>query len=131
MDQQPGSGQVRSILAQPSANEVWARHRRVVDHLTDMGPDQAAERLDTADAEIMAFTGFPEPHWRQCLPSRECRPRDGRGCWGPGSDAQPSTSANGQPVRENVLMIVSNSDTSPPAGAVNVSMYPSSSPNTM
>ncbi|MFH1331633.1 MAG: IS256 family transposase [Actinomycetota bacterium] len=56
---------VRSIFAQPSADEVWAQHRRVVDHLTDMGLHQAAEHLDNAAAEILVFTGFPKPHWRQ------------------------------------------------------------------
>jgi transposase-like protein len=56
---------VRSIFAQPSAEEVWAQHRRVVDHLADMGLDQAAEHLDTAAPEILTFTGFPKAHWRQ------------------------------------------------------------------
>ena len=56
---------VRSIFAQPSADEVWAQHRRVVDHLTDMGLDDAAGHLDAAAAEILTFTGFPKPHWRQ------------------------------------------------------------------
>jgi len=56
---------VRSIFAQPSAEEVWAQRRRVTDHLTGMGLDQATEHLDTAAPEILAFTGFPKAHWRQ------------------------------------------------------------------
>ena len=56
---------VRTIFAQPSAKEVWAQHRRVVDHLDDVGLTDAAEHLDAAAAEILAFTGFPKAHWRQ------------------------------------------------------------------
>ena len=56
---------VRTIFAQPSAKEVWAQHRRVVDHLHDVGLVDAAEHLDTAGSEILAFTGFPKAHWRQ------------------------------------------------------------------
>ena len=56
---------VRTIFAQPSAKEVWAQHRRVVDHLFDAGLVDAAEHLDAAGSEILAFTGFPKAHWRQ------------------------------------------------------------------
>ena len=56
---------VRTIFAQPSAKEVWAQHRRVVDHLHDVGLVDAAEHLDTAGSEFLAFTGFPKAHWRQ------------------------------------------------------------------
>jgi len=56
---------VRTIFAQPSAKEVWAQHRRVVDHLHDVGLTDAAEHLDAAASEILAFTGFPKAHWRQ------------------------------------------------------------------
>lgn len=56
---------VRSIFAQPDSDSVWAQHRRVVDHLTDMGLDDAAHHLDEAAAEILTFTGFPKAHWRQ------------------------------------------------------------------
>lgn len=56
---------VRTIFAQPSAKEVWAQHRRVVDHLHDVGLIDAAEHLDAAASEILAFTGFPKAHWRQ------------------------------------------------------------------
>jgi putative transposase len=56
---------VRTIFAQPSAKEVWAQHRRVVDHLFDVGLVDAGEHLDAAAAEILTFTGFPKAHWRQ------------------------------------------------------------------
>jgi transposase-like protein len=44
---------------------VWAQHRRVVDHLHQVGLADAAEHLDQAAPEILAFTGFPKAHWRQ------------------------------------------------------------------
>lgn len=56
---------VRTIFAQPSADEVWAQHRRVVDHLTGVGLDDAADHLDQAAAEILTFTGFPKANWKQ------------------------------------------------------------------
>jgi len=56
---------VRSIFAQLSVEEVWAQHRRVVDHFTDMGLHDAAHHLDAAAGEILVFTGLPKPHWRQ------------------------------------------------------------------
>ena len=37
----------------------------MVDHLTDLGMDTAAEHLDQAGAQILAFTGFPKANWRQ------------------------------------------------------------------
>jgi transposase-like protein len=56
---------VRTIFAQPDPESVWAQHRRVVDHLTELGLDTAAEHLDAAAAEILTFTGFPKAHWTQ------------------------------------------------------------------
>ena len=56
---------VRSIFAQPDPESVWAQHRRVVDHLRDVGLTDAATHLDKAAAEILTFTGFPKAHWRQ------------------------------------------------------------------
>ena len=50
---------VRTIFAQPDPESTWAQHHRVVDHLTDLGMDTAADHLDEAGAEILAFTGFP------------------------------------------------------------------------
>ena len=56
---------VRTIFAQPDPESVWAQHRRVVDHLADLRMDTAADHLDQAGAEILAFAGFPKPNWRQ------------------------------------------------------------------
>ena len=56
---------VRTIFAQPDPESVWAQHRRIVDHLADVGLVDAADHLDQAGAEILAFTGFPKAHWRQ------------------------------------------------------------------
>ena len=44
---------------------MWAQHCRVVDHLHQVGLVEAADHLDGAAAEILTFTGFPKPHWRQ------------------------------------------------------------------
>ncbi len=55
---------VRSIFAQPSADEVWAQHTRVVEQLERNFP-KAAERLDRAAPDILAFTAFPKDHWRR------------------------------------------------------------------
>lgn len=56
---------VRTIFAQPDPESVWAQHRRVVDHLAEVGLADAAEHLDQAAGEILTFTGFPKAHWRQ------------------------------------------------------------------
>ena len=56
---------VRTIFAQPDPESVWAQHRRVVDHLHEVGLTEAAEHLDQAAPEILTFTGFPKAHWRQ------------------------------------------------------------------
>ena len=54
----------RSIFAQPNAKEVWEQHRRVVDQLTDRFED-AAQLLENAAEDILAFSSFPKAHWRQ------------------------------------------------------------------
>ena len=56
---------VRSIFAQPSAEEVWAQHRRVVGHLEGAGLPDAARHLQDAGADLLAFTAFPKETWRQ------------------------------------------------------------------
>jgi putative transposase len=55
---------VRSIFAQPDAQQVVLQHGRVVSQLAERFP-AAASHLDEAGAEILAFTGFPKEHWRQ------------------------------------------------------------------
>lgn len=55
---------VRSIFAQPSAQEVRAQLERVGDQLTERFPD-AAHLLAEAGPDITAFAAFPTEHWRQ------------------------------------------------------------------
>jgi transposase-like protein len=55
---------VRSIFAQPDAPTTRAQHDRVIEQLAERFPG-AAEMLADAGPDILAFTGFPQPHWRQ------------------------------------------------------------------
>lgn len=55
---------VRSIFAQPDAPTTHAQHARVIEQLADRFP-AAAEMLADAGQDILAFTSFPQPHWRQ------------------------------------------------------------------
>jgi len=55
---------VRSIFEQPSAEEVWAQHTRVVAQLEPRFPD-AARMLADAAHEVLAFAAFPQQHWRK------------------------------------------------------------------
>ena len=55
---------VRSIFAQPDAPTTHAQHDRVLEQLADRFP-AAAEMLAEAGPDILAFTTFPQPHWRQ------------------------------------------------------------------
>ena len=55
---------VRTIFAQPDAQTVREQHRRIVDQLQTRFPE-AAELLDDATPDLLAFTGFPKEHWRQ------------------------------------------------------------------
>lgn len=55
---------VRSIFMQPDAEAVWAQFHRVIEQLEERFP-AAAEMLEAAGPEILAFTSFPQAHWRQ------------------------------------------------------------------
>jgi putative transposase len=55
---------VRSIFAQPDAAAVHAQFDRVLEQLHERFPT-AADLLAEAGPDILAFTGFPQPHWRQ------------------------------------------------------------------
>lgn len=55
---------VRTIFAQPDAEQVWAQHARVVEQLSEKFPD-AANLLAEAGPDVLAFTGFPKEHWKQ------------------------------------------------------------------
>jgi transposase-like protein len=55
---------VRTIFAQPDEQETREQHERVVAHLRKSYPD-AAQMLEEAAEEILAFASFPKPHWKQ------------------------------------------------------------------
>lgn len=54
---------VRTIFEQPDADAVHAQHRQVVTALEAKYP-QAAEHLDEARDDILAFTAFPKQVWK-------------------------------------------------------------------
>jgi putative transposase len=56
--------QVRTIFDQADADAVHAQYDRVVAGLGEKYP-AAAEHLDDARAELLAFTGYPREIWRQ------------------------------------------------------------------
>jgi putative transposase len=55
---------LHSIYDQPDAEAVHAQFDRVVDALSEKLP-KVAEHLETARADILAFTPFPKEIWRQ------------------------------------------------------------------
>ncbi|WP_433833013.1 IS256 family transposase [Actinoplanes sp. CA-015351] len=55
---------VRTIFDQPDADAVRAQFERVLDTIAAKFPD-AAEHLDDARGDLLAFTGFPRELWRQ------------------------------------------------------------------
>jgi transposase-like protein len=54
----------RSIFSQQTPDQVRDQHLRVVEQL-EQRFSQAAQMLDEAAEEILAFTAFPKAHWRQ------------------------------------------------------------------
>jgi transposase-like protein len=55
---------LHSVYDQPDGVSVHAQFDRVLDALTEKLPTVAAH-LDTARADVLAFTGFPKEIWRQ------------------------------------------------------------------
>jgi transposase-like protein len=55
---------VRSIFDQPDAQTTHAQHARVAEQLSERFAD-AADLLEQAEPDILAFASFPEAHWRQ------------------------------------------------------------------
>ncbi|PRX02283.1 transposase-like protein [Actinoplanes italicus] len=55
---------VRTIFDQPDAAAVAAQFDRVLDSISEKFP-AAAEHLDDARADLLAFTSFPRELWRQ------------------------------------------------------------------
>jgi transposase-like protein len=55
---------VRTVFAQPDAESTWSQLQRVVQQLEERFPE-AARLLADAAPDVLAFTSFPKPHWRQ------------------------------------------------------------------
>jgi transposase-like protein len=55
---------LRTVFEQPDADAVHAQMRHVLDALETKFP-KAADHLDTAQADLLAFTAFPREIWRQ------------------------------------------------------------------
>jgi putative transposase len=55
---------VRTVFDQPDADAVRAQFARVVEAIEAKFPT-AAEHLDDARADLLAFTAFPREIWRQ------------------------------------------------------------------
>ena len=55
---------LHSVYDQPDAKSVAAQYDRVLDALAEKLP-KVAEHLDTARADVLAFTAFPKEIWRQ------------------------------------------------------------------
>jgi transposase-like protein len=55
---------LHSVYDQPDAASVHAQFDRVLDTLSEKLP-AVAEHLDSARADVLAFTGFPKAVWRQ------------------------------------------------------------------
>lgn len=55
---------VRSIFLQPDAEAVWAQQSQVAEQLEERFP-RAAELLEEAAEEVLAFTAFPKAVWTQ------------------------------------------------------------------
>lgn len=65
---------LHSVYDQPDKDAVNAQFDRLLDYVEDKLPD-AFEHLDTARADILAFTEFPEGLWSK-QPQRATQPRD-------------------------------------------------------
>ncbi len=63
---------VRSIFAQPEREAVWAQFRRVCEQLHERFPE-AGKMLDEAGVDILAFSSFPQAHWRQTWSNTQSR----------------------------------------------------------
>ncbi|SEE11625.1 MULTISPECIES: IS256 family transposase [Rhodococcus] len=55
---------LHSVYDQPDADSVHAQYDRVIDALESKLP-KVAQHLDTARADLLAFTAFPKQIWRQ------------------------------------------------------------------
>lgn len=55
---------VKSIFTQSRPKDAWAQLDRVVDQLASSFPD-AADKLEQAGSDILAYTAFPKKTWRR------------------------------------------------------------------
>jgi putative transposase len=55
---------IRTIFAQPTAEQAREQWRRVADGFRDRWPRLAA-LLDAAETDVLAYLAFPHEHWRQ------------------------------------------------------------------
>ncbi len=55
---------IRTIFAQPDKEHVQAQFDEVV-RMLDRSHPKVAEMLSDARDDLLAFTGFPQKHWRQ------------------------------------------------------------------
>ena len=56
---------VRTVFAQSDVTQVRAQFARVIDQLEGPVPGRGREFLVDAEADLLAFAGFPVEHWRQ------------------------------------------------------------------
>ena len=79
---------IRTVFAQPDADTARTQLRAVVDQLRPYAPT-VAERLETMENDVLAYTGFPAAHWSKIWsnnPVRHEASRDrvevkGLHCW--------------------------------------------------
>ena len=55
---------LHSVYDQPDSTSVHAQYDRLLQAVADKLP-KVAEHLDSARADVLAFTGFPKEIWRQ------------------------------------------------------------------
>jgi putative transposase len=55
---------IRTIFAQPTAEQAREQWRRVADGFREKWPRLAA-LMDAAESDVLAYLGFPREHWRQ------------------------------------------------------------------
>jgi putative transposase len=56
---------VRTIFAQERPSDAWAQLERVVDQLRDAKLADAADLLDSAAHDVLAYTAFPRDVWKK------------------------------------------------------------------
>jgi putative transposase len=62
--QQMYAATIRTVFAQPDAAAAREQWRKVADTFRARFP-RLAELLDAAEADVLAYLGFPAGHWRQ------------------------------------------------------------------